>query len=320
MAAPVNEDIVKRSSQYAPQFHPIFPSLQSPGDSIRVDEYPQPWRTPDVYHDEVQAQIKAIDWQYVPEAPIRRYEDGHLVFDGYDHYGDNNCWWSSSQCITPTVNYLPQDLSHCGSRSEWGLTFDDGPINLKDENEEFALYEYLADEGVKSTLFYIGSNVLYFPSAARQALSHGNEICSHTWSHIPMTTLTNEQIVAELYWSIRAIKEATGVTTRCWRPPQGDVDDRVRAIAWQMGLYTVLWNRDSQDWSLVDSPDTYVMDSKLNDWIDQGENDGISEGMLVLQHELNHATLGMAQKWIPRIKKTFNIVPAMACNGVSPYW
>jgi hypothetical protein len=33
-----------------------------------------------------------------------------------------------------------------------------------------------------------------------------------------MTTLTNEQLVAEFYWSLRAIKEATGVTPKCWRP------------------------------------------------------------------------------------------------------
>lgn len=29
-----------------------------------------------------------------------------------------------------------------------------------------------------------------------------------------MTTQTNEQVVAQLYWSIRAIKDAVGLTTR----------------------------------------------------------------------------------------------------------
>lgn len=60
-----------------------------------------------------------------------------------------------------------------------------------------------------------------------------------------MTTQTNAQIVAELYWALKAIKEATGITSKCWRPPQGDVDDRVRAIAHQMGLRTVLWDLDT---------------------------------------------------------------------------
>nr|AIA90767.1 Polysacc_deac_1 [uncultured Rhizopus] len=66
-----------------------------------------------------------------------------------------------------------------------------------------------------------------------------------------MTTLTNNEIVAQFYWNLRAIKEAAGVTPRCWRPPYGDVDDRVRAIAHQMGMSTIIWDSDSFDWGLL---------------------------------------------------------------------
>lgn len=45
--------------------------------------------------------------------------------------------------------------------------------------------------------------------------------------------------------------QATGITTKCWRPPYGDVDDRVRAIAWQMGMQTILWDQDTNDWDMV---------------------------------------------------------------------
>lgn len=68
-----------------------------------------------------------------------------------------------------------------------------------------------------------------------------------------MTTLTNEEVVAQLYWTQKAIKETMGITPKCWRPPYGDVDDRVRAIAWQMGMRTFLWDQDSNDWNLVGS-------------------------------------------------------------------
>ena len=90
-----------------------------------------------------------------------------------------------------------------------------------------------------------------FPEAAQRAFSDGHTICSHTWSHPYMTTLTNEEIVSELYWTQKAIKEAVGITPKCWRPPFGDIDDRVRAIAWQMGMRSILWDRDSNDWALV---------------------------------------------------------------------
>lgn len=63
----------------------------------------------------------------------------------------------------------------------------------------------------------VGSNVVTFPDAAKRGFQSGHGICLHTWSHSAMTTLTNEQIVAELYWALRAVKHATGVTSRCWR-------------------------------------------------------------------------------------------------------
>jgi chitin deacetylase len=39
--------------------------------------------------------------------------------------------------------------------------------------------------------------------------------------------------------------------TRFFRPPYGDIDNRVRAIAREVfGMYNVLWNTDTHDWCL----------------------------------------------------------------------
>lgn len=59
----------------------------------------------------------------------------------------------------------------------------------------------------KANLFYIGSNVANYPAAAKRGFNDGHYICVHTWSHPAMTTQTNEQTVAELYWTLKAIKE-----------------------------------------------------------------------------------------------------------------
>ena len=71
---------------------------------------------------------------------------------------------------------------------------------------------------------------------------------------------------------LQAIKLVTGVTPTCWRvslkrnytwheltdhlpkPPFGDIDDRIRAIANGMGLRTVLWKYDSDDWEFGFTP------------------------------------------------------------------
>lgn len=96
----------------------------------------------------------------------------------------------------------------------------------------------------KATLFVVGSRVISRPEILQRAFKEGHQIAIHTWSHSVMTSLTNDQIVAELKWTEKAIFDAIGVTPLYWRPPYGDVDNRVRAIATQLGYKTAIWTQD----------------------------------------------------------------------------
>lgn len=145
-----------------------------------------------------------------------------------------------------------------------------------------------------------------------------------------MTTISNHDIVAQLYWSMRAIKEAAGVTTRCWRPPYGDIDDRVRAIAHQMGLSTILWNSDSFDWGLPSVANgfsgTYevsTIDSYFEQWISDRKNEvDIDNGRIVLEHETSNVTIMVSENWLPKLKQVFNVQKVHDCAPQlpSPYW
>ena len=59
-----------------------------------------------------------------------------------------------------------------------------------------------------------------------------------------MTTLPNADVVAQLGWTLQVIYNSTeGRLARYWRPPYGDIDARVSAIAREVfGLTAVLWN------------------------------------------------------------------------------
>ena len=61
-----------------------------------------------------------------------------------------------------------------------------------------------------------------------------------------MTTLSNEDVVAQLGWTMQLIYISTGGRlARYWRPPYGDTDARVDAIASAVfGLTTGIWNRE----------------------------------------------------------------------------
>lgn len=180
--------------------------------------------------------------------------------------------------------------------------------------------------------FYIdiGSNVINFPEAAVRALNSGHTLSAHTWSHPQMTYQTNDQIVAQLYWSIRSIKEATGVTVTSWRPPFGDVDDRVRAIAHQMGLRTIIWDKDSFDWGLP-SPANDFQGKRTNEEIDGYFEEWISDrksgvdtihGHIGLQHETSGVTVAVAERWLPQLQSVFNVKSVHDCAPElqSPYW
>ncbi|CAO0798128.1 unnamed protein product [Mucor circinelloides] len=302
-------------------------------ETLDLSKYPEPWTSPSTTHAEIKAVIAAIDWNKVPKAPVRKTTSaGDIDMSGYDDAKDDYCWWSSTNCVKPKASYLPEDISYCPNVGDWGLNYDDGPFNLAGEEAldkwaEPELYNFLAKTNdQKASLFYIGSNVATYPEAAKRALNNGHVLCVHTWSHPQMTTQSNEKVVAELYWTLRAIKEATGITTKCWRPPYGDVDDRVRAIAHQMGLQTILWDEDTNDWDMPGegggklAPKT--VDGYFQGWIDNFKNGKDKQhGHIVLEHELNNATVNMTEHWLPKLQETFNVVTIQQCMNISnPYW
>ncbi|KAI9248174.1 hypothetical protein BY458DRAFT_526585 [Sporodiniella umbellata] len=300
---------------------------------LNLKNYPEPWGEPKTDHPEIKAVMKAIDWSKVPKSSIRKVSSsGDLIMKGYNEGKDPDCWWTDSNCVKPKVSYLPEDIYMCPNADDWGLNYDDGPLNPSDEDKELSkyaepeLYNFLAKtKNQKATLFYIGSNVATFPEAAKRALNDGHVLCIHTWSHPQMTTQTNEQVVAQLYWSLRAVKEATGVTSKCWRPPYGDVDDRVRAIAWQMGMRTISWNADTNDWDMPGEGGGKLspkkVDGYFDGWIKDRKANKNKEGLIVLEHELNNATVKMTEKWLPKIQEVFNVNTIQHCMNISqPYW
>lgn len=66
-----------------------------------------------------------------------------------------------------------------------------------------------------------------------------------------MTSFSNEVAFAELYYTRKVIKDILGVTPKCWRPPFGDVDNRIRLIAEGMNMTNIVWSDDTVSASLV---------------------------------------------------------------------
>ncbi|KAF7970845.1 hypothetical protein HWV62_22728 [Athelia sp. TMB] len=232
---------------------------------------------------------------------------------------DPDCWWTYSTCTTPKYPGLPNDIINVPEPNTLGYGFDDGPDCAHNE-----FYDYLTAQNQKATMFYIGSNVQDYPLEAQRAIVDGHEICVHTWSHQYMTAFSNEEVFAELWYTREMIKLVTGVTPQCWRPPYGDVDDRVRAIAHAMNLTTIVWTYDTNDWSYGEekSVTKQQIDNNYNSLIaKQKGGEFNTRGTIVLTHELTNFTMSEAIKYHPILLQAFShMVPVgVAYNWTQPY-
>jgi len=132
----------------------------------------------------------------------------------------------------------------------------------------------------------IGYQILYYPNEFLTAFQAGHDIACHTWTHPYMTTLTNLEIVAELGWTMQLIANSTGGRLpKFWRPPYGDTDVRVSAIAKEVfSLQTVVWNKDTMDYEQNSTP---AIMSALQNFLSTPK----TTGLIVLEHELTDTTV-----------------------------
>ncbi|KAI8903602.1 hypothetical protein EDD86DRAFT_175774, partial [Gorgonomyces haynaldii] len=189
-----------------------------------------------------------------------------------------------------TPNGLTADYTTCPGSNTWGLTFDDGPTSSSTGKDTNGILNVLNANGVKATFFVVGTNVVQNPSIVKRAYDAGHQIALHTWTHHPLTSLTNEQIVAEIKYNEAIIFKAIGKIPTLLRPPYGDIDNRVRAIAQALGYRIALWNKDSEDASQsstsTDAANKVVQN--IESWY------STSGSFISLQHDISPFTSGIA--------------------------
>jgi peptidoglycan/xylan/chitin deacetylase (PgdA/CDA1 family) len=134
-------------------------------------------------------------------------------------------------------------VAACGKKI--ALTFDDGPHPVKTPQ----ILDILDKYGVKATFFIIGENAEYYPDIVRKEAECGHELANHSYSHTKLSVLTEAEIRAEIERADAAIKKASGVTPRLFRPPEGAYSPGVVKIASELSKSTIIWTVDTLDWA-----------------------------------------------------------------------
>lgn len=179
------------------------------------------------------------------------------------------------------------------------VTFDDGPYRTNDSR----LLPLLRRERVPATFFLVGSRLANDPSIATRLWLSGHAVGNHTYSHPDLTGLDASGVFHQLASTQRLLGRAGG---RCMRPPYGAVNSTTYAAAGRLGLKTVLWDVDPEDWAHQGST-SYIVDHVLTH---------VRHRSVVLLHDgggPRAATVAAVRQLIPRLRARgyeFRTVPA----------
>ncbi|TRM67591.1 hypothetical protein BD626DRAFT_564513 [Schizophyllum amplum] len=265
--------------------HPVH-KLFSRGDGDLPEvgspewQAPYPTSTPvtsDIPQDWLDALKAAVDAGKIPDIPIPTIVDDSPVYPaGSDPNGPEICS-AFEKCRSDDIIWDAPD-------NTFGVGFDDGPYEGTD-----LLMDFLESQNQSATHFVIGMYILFNPDGFMRLFNAGDDIAVHTWTHPHMSSLSNEDLVAQFGYTMQIIHDSTGGRVpRYWRPPYGDADNRVFAIAKEVfGMEAILWNQDTEDWSLTTGGTTpEKINASMTEWLTGPK----SPGLIVLEHELSNAS------------------------------
>ena len=145
------------------------------------------------------------------------------------------------------IQQNPLSISSNGlSRKQVALTFNDGP----DQSVTAEILHILDVYNVQANFFFLGSQAAAYPQIVQEAYDNGHLIANHSYDHVTLTHLTDEQIHTQIDESAHEIKAIIGKTPAIFRPPYGEINDKMLRMLSAYGRHTVVWSVDTLDWSV----------------------------------------------------------------------
>ncbi|MCG8347708.1 MAG: polysaccharide deacetylase family protein [Chloroflexales bacterium] len=126
------------------------------------------------------------------------------------------------------------------------LTLDCGGDNPR----TIEILDTLKAANVPITFFILGGSIINDPDLLHRMVADGHELANHSFTHADFTTLTDEEIVAELHDTEKAIHGIVGTDVSIrpyFRFPYGAYDRRVLGTVVANGYLPIHWTLDSLD-------------------------------------------------------------------------
>lgn len=158
------------------------------------------------------------------------------------------------------------------------LTFDDGPHPVYTPK----LLDGLKERNVKATFFVVGKNIEGREDIIKRMDEEGHLIGNHTYDHVKITGLPQEEACAQITKTSELVKEITGKNTEFVRPPFGAWDKKLEC---GFEMFPVLWSIDPLDWT------TKNVDAVVQKVLSRAE-----ENSIILLHDYYDSSVEAALK------------------------
>jgi peptidoglycan/xylan/chitin deacetylase (PgdA/CDA1 family) len=140
-----------------------------------------------------------------------------------------------------------------GERAEIALSFDDGPGRWTAE-----IAHALERHGCRATFFLRGLAVEERPGTVAALAAAGHELGNHLWSHSDSTTLSRDELQAELERTADAVERAGGRRPELVRPPYFKGPEQVADAASGCGVRAVVQRSIAvSDWKASSAAQIY---------------------------------------------------------------
>lgn len=159
-----------------------------------------------------------------------------------------------------------------GEKKRVALTFDDGPDAKVTPQILATLNKYNA----KATFFMVGPNASKNSAIVKKVYEAGHEIGNHTWNHPKLTGLSPANVKQEVDRTSNAIYASIGQYPTVFRPPYGEVNDKVRSV---ITMPSILWSIDTLDWKHRNA-DKILASVKAS----------VKDGSIILMHDIHQTT------------------------------
>ena len=170
------------------------------------------------------------------------------------------------------------------------FTFDDGPS----DGPTNKLLDNLDKYDARVTFFVLGSRVNTYSNTLKRAYEMGNQIGSHTYSHLNLFKLGDYDIMKEINSTNDAIESIIGIRPNKLRAPYGNTNAHIKELS---NMYTILWDVDTEDWKYKDA-------EKIKENIVNHAHDGA----IILLHDIYNTSVEGALLAMEELKDEYAFV------------